>query len=85
MRVYKESTGPYWIAEIRTTPMPAELTQCIAKWCYNTYGPGLGDYRVAEPKDSPFVHRWVNDIKWGEVRFSNEADLNWFVLRWSDD
>ena len=80
IHTYKEIDSPYWVAAFSTTPMPADLTKEMSAWCYNTYGPGLGDCRI---DNSPFIHRWVNDIRWGEVRFSDERDLTWFILRWS--
>jgi hypothetical protein len=41
----------------------------IKKWCWQTYG-NTGD-------------RWQDNIHFGEVVFSNKADLEWFLLRWS--
>lgn len=40
----------------------------VEEWCYNTYGePGI---------------RWVNDIKWGVVRFYYKKDITLFMLKW---
>ena len=74
---YKEANSPYWVAAFETPEQFANTE--IFDFCYKNFGPGLGDMRV---DNSPFVHRWVNDIKWGEVRFSQEADLQWFLMRW---
>lgn len=80
VHAYKETRGPYWVAAFDMLPVADR--RAVFDFCYQNFGPGLGDMRVAEPCDSPFVHRWVNDIHWGEVRFSNEADLTAFLLRW---
>jgi hypothetical protein len=93
---YKEIDSPYWVAAFGMSNLsagnlaqieawcynnfgPGNLTQ-IEAWCYNNFGPGLGEYRL---DNSPFIHRWVNDIKYGEIRFSNECDLMWFVAKWA--
>lgn len=52
----------------------------LSWWCYNSFGPGLGEFRMDNSKT---VFRWINDIKWGELRFSKEEDLNWFLLKWT--
>lgn len=73
---YKEAKGPYWVAAFEA---PVSQQGKIFDFCYQSFGPGLGAFRV---EDSAFAHRWVNDIQWGEVRFSQEKDLHWFLLRW---
>lgn len=52
----------------------------IKWWCYNNFGPGLGEYRI---ENSPFIHRWINDIDNNEIKFSNKQDLDWFLLKWN--
>jgi len=58
-------------------PMQEILVQAeIRTWCYQTFGePG---YR----NDTADV-RWVDDIKYGEVRIDRESDLMMFILKWS--
>lgn len=89
---YRESKGPYWVAAWIAEIHPAwiaeihpELHDDIFDFCYRTFGPGLGDMRIGHPSEhsADTLHRWVNDIKWGEVRFRDEADLALFLLRWS--
>lgn len=47
----------------------SKQTTDIKEWCYATYGrPGV---------------RWIDNISHGQVAFSLEKDLVWFVLRWS--
>jgi hypothetical protein len=83
--VYKEAQGPYWCVAWYTNnyELTAEDQRQLFMWCYENFGPGLGDMRCEPVQTSPFTHRWVNDIEWGELRFSREADLNWFLMRWA--
>lgn len=76
---YKETNTPYWVVAFSLDTLTEKDLQDMTRWCYNMFGPGLGEYRV---ENSPFIHRWINDIKWGELRFSREDDLYWFILRW---
>lgn len=48
----------------------------ITRWCYQTYGEPGYRYDTAEI-------RWKDSIQYGEIHFSRESDLEWFVLRWS--
>ena len=52
----------------------------IKQWCYENFGPGLGNYRV---ENSTFIHRWINNIEVGEIKFSDKKDLDWFLLKWN--
>ncbi len=55
---------------------PKENRSEITKWCYKTYGaPGMNH----------LTHqiRWKDSIRYGEVYFSRQEDLEWFLLRWS--
>ena len=78
---YKEDDSFYWcvyfgIAADRGVAFDAAE---IRQWCYDMFGPGLGEHRIDE---SPFIHRWVDDVEWGEIKFSREEDLGLFLLRW---
>jgi hypothetical protein len=47
----------------------------ITRWCYKTFGaPGMNHLTKQI--------RWKDSIQYGEVYFSNQKDLEWFVLRW---
>lgn len=76
LHIYKEIESPYWVVAFKHKEERAKM---LKKWCYENFGPGLGRYRV---DNSPFVHRWVDDTEWGEIRLSREEDVNWFRLRW---
>lgn len=55
---------------------PKENRKEITKWCYKTFGaPGMNHLTKQI--------RWKDSIQYGEVYFSNQKDLEWFVLRWS--
>lgn len=49
------------------TPKFSQL-KSMQDWCVETYG--------TDPT------RWCDNIRWGEVRFRNEADVTLFVLKW---
>lgn len=84
---YKEIDTPYWVASFSLKRGELDESESLLKeiesFCNKMYGPGLGDHRIYPLNNSPFVHRWVNDIVYGEVRFSQEEDLVLFLLRWS--
>ncbi len=64
--------GPWHVAAFTAPRSYRE----IVEWCLKTFGPaGWHD-------DIPQA-RWKDDIFYGEVYFSHEKDLSWFVLRWS--
>ena len=63
--------GPWHVAAFTAPRSYRE----IVEWCLKTFGP-------AGYHDTPQA-RWKNDIFYGEVYFSRQEDLEWFVLRWS--
>lgn len=79
LHVYRDPTGPYWVVAWHTHALDSQQQQELFDWCYEQFGPGLGALRVS---DSPFVHRWINDIEWGELRFHQDSDMTLFQLRW---
>lgn len=80
--VYREVTGPYWCVAWPMGLLDAEQRHHLFFWCYENFGPGLGQLRAGPVQTSCFVHRWVDDIEWGELRFSRDEDLTLFQLRW---
>lgn len=82
LHVYREITGPYWCVAWPMDLLDRQQQYCLLDWCRENFGPGLGMLRVGPVQTSNFTHRWVDDVEWGELRFSQEADLNWFLLRW---
>ena len=89
---YKEKNSPYYSVQFefneKFTPLDPddfspslknEISE-IHQWCYNNFGPGLGTYRF---KNSSSIYRWINNIEFGEVKFSDKKDLDWFVLKWN--
>ena len=57
-------------------PMQDLATQFqLRNWCYKTFGePGY--------KPDTAEVRWVDDIKYGEIRIDRDSDLMMFLLRW---
>jgi hypothetical protein len=78
IHLYQEADR-YWVAAFPI--QPKDKTMEIVWWCTNTFGPGLGPYRV---ENSPFKHRWINDAEWGELRFYDGDDAAMFVLFWNE-
>jgi len=77
---YKEDDSFYWTAYFGLATDHTKFDAAeIRKWCYDMFGPGLGEHRV---ESSPFIHRWVDDVEWGEIKFSREEDLGLFLLKW---
>ena len=89
---YKEKNSPYYSVQFefneKFTPLDPndfspslknEISE-IHQWCYKNFGPGLGNCRL---ENSTFIHRWINNIEFGEVKFSDKKDLDWFVLKWN--
>jgi hypothetical protein len=67
------SEGSWYVAAFMT---PKENRKEITKWCYKTYGaPGMNHLTKQI--------RWKDSIQYGEVYFSHQKDLEWFILRWS--
>lgn len=77
LHIYKETNSPYWMVSFTHD---RERAKVLKKWCYENFGPGLGRFRV---DNDPFVHRWIDDTDWGEIRLSREEDVMWFLMRWS--
>lgn len=46
----------------------------VRQWCIDTFGP------CGWQEDLNM--RWWDRIGYGEIDFSREADLHWFLLRW---
>jgi len=69
-------TPPYKDYFVAAFPMQdVRIQREMRTWCYNTFGePG---YRVTTDEV-----RWLDEIAYGEVRFSRESDLAMFLLRW---
>jgi len=64
----------YW--KVATFMTPKENRKEITKWCYQNFGaPGMNTLTKQT--------RWKDSIQYGEVYFSNQKDLVWFILRWS--
>ena len=55
---------------------PRENRAEITRWCYKTFGP------AGKPKGATET-RWKDSIRFGEIYFKHQSDLEWFVLRWS--
>lgn len=80
---YKEKNSPYYSVRFDFNDFSPSLKNEINEihqWCYKNFGPGLGNYRL---ENSTFIHRWINNIEFGEVKFSDKKDLDWFVLKWN--
>lgn len=45
----------------------------VREWCVEQFGP--------QPKNPDAWSRWINHLN-STFRFSNEADYEWFVLKW---
>lgn len=58
--------------DVAAFPTPNDDTRHeISAWCYQMFGdPGIGE-------------RWIDGIRYGEILFSDTADLALFILRWS--
>ena len=63
----------YVVAFPRPDP---KLTKEIRTWCYQSYGEP--DYRYLTDEI-----RWLDYIRCGEICFTRESDLSFFMLRWS--
>ena len=77
---FHKEDSKYWVVYFEDYSLDELDRKEIVKWCYDQFGPGLGRYRV---DNSPFTHRWINDIEYNEIRFSEEQDVVLFILRWS--
>lgn len=55
----------------------------LKNWCVENFGDGPGPFYIVSERDPSVLYRWVDDLLWGEIHFSNEADASLFVLRWS--
>ncbi len=42
-------------------------------WCEENFG---------KIDNDNFTPRWIDNLTWGEIRFREEKDFNWFLLRW---
>lgn len=42
----------------------------LDRWCNSNFG------------ISGYIGSWINNIEWAEISFLNEAERNWFLLRW---
>lgn len=83
---YKEEHSPYYSVQFNFNEKSALLLDQVDEvdeiiwWCYNNFGEGLGNCRI---ENSPFIYRWIDNIEYGEVLFSDKKDLDWFLLKWN--
>jgi hypothetical protein len=56
--------------------LPADSKHELVDWCLNSFGPSGYDHVAGKA-------RWINNIRFGEIHFYNDADVNLFLLRWS--
>lgn len=73
IHIYKP---PYKNYHVAAFPMQdLDQQDAIRKWCYQTFGaPG---YRT-----NTADVRWVDYIRYGEVKIEQETDLMLFLLKW---
>ena len=58
-------------------PYGTAYRDSIRPWCRQTFGPsGIWD------TNNYLAPRWKDDIMWGEIRFRDKKDAEWFLLRW---
>lgn len=76
MFIYSYATHDGDTEYVAAFSIRAKTHQEMTKWCHQTFGaPG---YLV----DTHEI-RWVDQIKYGEVRFRRKSDAEFFILRWS--
>lgn len=66
----------WWVAIFMLLPHQVDKVVEIQEWCYEAFG---------QPGYHPLTGqmRWEEAVRYGEVRFMNKQDLEWFVMRWS--
>ena len=61
-------------------PMDGVPWRYMAAWCEETFGPSTGNIWIKSNIRTP-NERWYQNN--GKFWFRSEADLSWFLLRWS--
>ena len=76
MKYQIATLGQTWWVAAFDIPRQVDKIVEIQQWCCEAFG---------QPGYHPLTDqmRWQEAVRYGEVRFNNKQDLEWFVLKWS--